>query len=56
MNKKLLVVLVVVTAILVTGAWVMAVKRSATTPTTGIKLAPEDMKGVPRPALAPSEG
>jgi hypothetical protein len=57
MNKKLLVVLVIVTAILVTGAWVMAAKRSAITPSsTEIKPAPENMKVQPRPATAPSIG
>jgi hypothetical protein len=57
MNKKLLVVLVVVTAILVTGAWVMAAKRSAIAPSsTEIKPAPDNMKVQPRPAMAPSVG
>jgi len=54
MNKKLLVVLVIVAAILVTGVWVLAAKRSATVPTAGIKLAPEDVKKVETPAMAPS--
>lgn len=49
MNKKLLVVLVIVAAILVTGAWVVAAKRSPTG-TEALKQAPEDLKGVERPA------
>jgi hypothetical protein len=55
MNKKLLVVLVVVTAILVTGAWVLAAKRSPTG-TEGIKPAPEGVKRVEAPAKAGAAG
>jgi hypothetical protein len=53
MNKKLLVVLVIVAAILVTGAWVVAAKRSPTG-TEALKQAPEDLKGVERPAKTSS--
>jgi hypothetical protein len=51
MNKKLLVVLVIVAAILVTGAWVLAAKRSPTG-TEATKLAPEDVGRVEAPAKA----
>jgi hypothetical protein len=53
MNKKLFLVLVIITAILVTGAWVLAAKRSPTG-TEGIKPAPEEVKGVETPVMAPS--
>jgi hypothetical protein len=51
MNKKLLVVLVIVTAILVTGAWVMAAKK-LTGP--ALKPAPADVQGVQGPSKAPT--
>jgi hypothetical protein len=55
MNKKLLVILVIVTAILMTGAWVLAAKRSPTG-TEAIKLAPENVKRVEAPAKASAAG
>jgi hypothetical protein len=53
MNKKLFLVLVLVTAILVTGVWVLAAKRSPTATTAGIKPALEEVKRVETPAKAP---
>jgi hypothetical protein len=53
MNKKLFLVLVLVAAILVTGAWVMAAKRLSPPAPSALKPAPADVPGVQTPFKAP---